>query len=181
MEEIHWADLGTCDKSEARTPTSQQVSEKLSWNASWSLILDLLWRIFDTARFYSALKSFRMPKYNTVHDVFLYLYLFWTNPIIQSLTLHVPSKLYGRIQLEELLSAKIFYFRIKTTRSKRWSLLFPQVVVDGTWISQKFSNVSSARNKMRSCNLASCLSLHNRWPRNSAFVYHILFLGCKNY
>ncbi len=41
--------------------------------------------------FYS--KSFRMPKYNTLHDVFPYLYLFWRNFITQSPTLNASSKL----------------------------------------------------------------------------------------
>ncbi len=37
----------------------------------------------------------------------------------QSPTLHAPSKLSGRIRLEELLSTNILYFRPKTTRSDR--------------------------------------------------------------
>ena len=82
MEGIHSADLGTCGKSEARAPTGQQVPQKQSQNASWCPILDLPQRIFDAARFYWALKPFKMPKYNTVHDVFPHLYLFWRNPII---------------------------------------------------------------------------------------------------
>ncbi len=79
MEDIHLADLETYGKSEAHTPTGQQVPQKQYGNASWCPILDLPQRMFVAARFYSALKPFRMPKYNTVHDVFLYLYLFWRN------------------------------------------------------------------------------------------------------
>ncbi len=80
-----------------------------------------------------------MPKYNTVHDIFPYLYLFRRNPITQSSTLHVLSKLYRRIRLEELLSAKILYFMINITRSNCWNLLFPKVAIDKTWNKSEFS------------------------------------------
>ena len=80
-----------------------------------------------------------MPKYNTVHDIFTYLYLFQRNPITQSPTLNVPNKLYGQIRLEELLSAKILYFRIKTTRSDQGGLLFSQVAINETWNKSDFS------------------------------------------
>ncbi len=81
MKGIHWADLGTCGKSEVCAPISQQVPQKQSRNASWCPILDLPRRVFDVVRCYSALKLFRMPKYHTVHHFFPYLYLFWRNPI----------------------------------------------------------------------------------------------------
>ncbi len=122
-----------------------------------------------------------MPKYNTVHDIFPYLYLFRRNSITQSPTLHVLSKLYRRIRLEEFLSVKILHFWIKTTRYDCWSLLFSQVAIKKTWISQNFPNVSSTRDKMQSCDLASCLPIHNWQPGNSAFFYSILLSDFRLY
>ena len=81
MEEMHSADLGTCGKAEACAPISQQVLQRQSRNASWCLILDLPRLVFDEAQCDSGLKSFRMPKYHTVDDVFSYVYPFWRNPI----------------------------------------------------------------------------------------------------
>ena len=95
MEGIHLADLETWNESEANLATCQPVPYKQFWNSSWCLILDPPWCIFDAARSHSGLKSFRMPKYNTVHDFFPYLYLFRRNPIFQSLNLHYSSKLYA--------------------------------------------------------------------------------------
>ncbi len=88
-----------------------------------------------------------MPNYNTIHDGFPYLYLFWGKSYHQSSTLYAPSKVYGWIRLEKLLSAKFFYFWTKTTRSDCRSLLFPQFAIDETWISRNFPNVSSTRDE----------------------------------